>query len=93
VGWCAILAASDLNRHPPDAGLADTENYNSPSKHRLPRIAALAPFLPFYVVDSLSGQQISDPLARAKHTCLHGVRRNPDDLGNLINRILVVVDQ
>jgi hypothetical protein len=24
--------AKPLNRHPPDAGLADTENHNSPSK-------------------------------------------------------------
>src|SRR6202035_167141 len=35
-----------LIRHPPDAGL-DTEHRNLPLKRRLPRIAPLAPFLPF----------------------------------------------
>jgi hypothetical protein len=40
-----------------DADLADTENYNLPKlRRRLPRIAALAPFLPSYAqrLDSLT---------------------------------------
>src|SRR5258708_29045610 len=37
-----------VDSYPWVGGLADTENYNSPSKRRLPRIAALASSLPFY---------------------------------------------
>jgi hypothetical protein len=29
----------------------------------------------------------------AKHTCLHGTRRDSNDLGDLFNRSLMVVDQ
>jgi hypothetical protein len=43
-------------------------------------------------VDSLSGHQLSDSLARVKHTRLHGVLWDADDLGDLIDRLLVVVD-
>ena len=42
-------------------------------------------------VDSLNDHQLSDPLARVKHTRLHGVLWDPDDLGDLIDRLLVVV--
>jgi hypothetical protein len=41
---------------------------------------------------SLSGHQASDPLARVKHTRLHGVLWDAGDLGDLIDRLLVVVD-
>src|SRR5213080_99564 len=44
-------------------------------------------------VDSLNDHQLSDPLARVKHTRLHGVLWDPDDLGDLIDRLLVVVDK
>ena len=44
-------------------------------------------------VDSLDDHQLSDPLARVKHTRLHGVLWDPDDLGDLIDRLLVVVDK
>jgi hypothetical protein len=43
-------------------------------------------------VDSLSGHQLRDSLARVKHTRLHGVLWDASDLGDLINRFLVVVD-
>jgi hypothetical protein len=43
-------------------------------------------------VDSLSGHQLSGSLARVKHTRLHGVLWDADDLGGLIDRLLVVVD-
>src|SRR5262249_42390728 len=43
-------------------------------------------------VDSPSGHQLSDSLARVKHACRHGVLRHPDYLGNLLDRLLVVVD-
>jgi hypothetical protein len=36
-------------------------------------------------VDALSGHQPGDPLAGVKHTCLHGVLRDPNDLGDLID--------
>ena len=44
-------------------------------------------------VDSLNDHQLSDPLARVKHTRLYGVLWDPDDLGDLIDRLLVVVDK
>src|SRR5260370_41828063 len=44
----AVIAASRVDSYPWVGDLADTENYNSPSKRRLPRIAALASFLPSY---------------------------------------------
>jgi hypothetical protein len=40
-------------------------------------------------VDSLSGHQLRDSLARVKHTRLHGVLWDAGDLGYLINRFLV----
>ena len=40
-----------------------------------------------------SGTQLRDPSRCAKHTCLHGTRRDANDLGDLFNRSLVVVDQ
>ena len=43
-------------------------------------------------VDPLSGHQLSDPLAPVKHACPHGVLRDAGDLGDLINRFLVVID-
>jgi hypothetical protein len=43
----AVIAASRVGSYPWVGGLADTENYNSPSKRRLPGIATLASFLPF----------------------------------------------
>src|SRR5439155_6024058 len=41
----------------------------------------------------LNDHQLSDPLARVKHTRLYGVLWDPDDLGDLIDRLLVVVDK
>jgi hypothetical protein len=32
-------------------------------------------------------------IARIEHACLHGANRYPDDLGDLIDRFLVVVDE
>ena len=45
-----------------NAGVADIENFNSPSKRRLPRIAALMPFLPFDAVAFLSVEQIMEQI-------------------------------
>ena len=44
-------------------------------------------------VDSLSSHQLSNALARMKHTCLYGVSRDADDLGDLSNGSFVVIDQ
>ncbi len=44
-------------------------------------------------VDSLSGHQLSDSLARVKHTRLHGVLWDAGDLGDLFDRLLMVVDE
>jgi hypothetical protein len=43
--------------------------------------------------DSLSGHQFSDPPARVKHTCFDRVRRDAGDVGDLIDRFLMVIDQ
>src|SRR5262245_61679168 len=43
-------------------------------------------------VDPLSGHQLSNPLTRVKHACLHRALRDASDLSNLIDRFLVVVD-
>jgi hypothetical protein len=42
-------------------------------------------------VDSLNGHQLSDPLARVKHTRLHGILWDAGDLGDLIDRVLLEV--
>jgi hypothetical protein len=43
--------------------------------------------------DSLSGHQFSDLPARVKHTCFDRVLRDTRDVGDLIDRFLMVIDQ
>ena len=43
--------------------------------------------------ESLSGHQFGDPPARVKHTCFDGVLRDARDVGDLIDRFLMVIDQ
>ena len=42
--------------------------------------------------DALGRHQLADLLARVKHACLHRVMRDADDFGDLINRLVVVID-
>src|SRR5882672_1631057 len=43
--------------------------------------------------DALGGHQLADPLAGIEHACLHRVGRHRNDLGDLLDRLLVVVDE
>src|SRR5258705_9746910 len=72
-----------VDSYPWVGGLADTENYNSPSKRRLPRIAALASSLPFYGF-TLSSRSARTGAGRGRtnHVCNeaidHGYATPPD---------------
>jgi hypothetical protein len=44
-------------------------------------------------LDALVGQQSSQLLARIEHSRLDGISRDSDDLGDLRDRLLVVVNQ
>jgi hypothetical protein len=44
-------------------------------------------------LEAAGGQQFADPLARIEHAGLHRVRRDPDDLGDILDRARVIVDE
>src|SRR5215470_13578787 len=90
---------------PPEPILARERTQES-SKKRKPRKPAAAQLaldrrvvwgnrweLDLRPADALGGHQLADPLAGIEHAGLHSVSRHRDDLGDLLDRLLVIVDE